>query len=404
VIENNTIRYAKGLGLDIGANSPQETMENRGRKFEHREVQGIVVRNNWICDNGHCGLTGLGHYGTQVLGNVIERNNRTGYTSPWWEFAGIKFHHVFDAVIEGNLVRDNDAHGIWIDNQWRGTRISRNVILNNLWSGINVELGRGPALIDNNIIAYTRQGDGIYGHDLADITIAHNLLYANSNFGIWVAYCTPRVKPEDGCWDIKAFNNMILGNRVGAIAYPIPYSCGGRNESDGNLFMGGGEYLDEGSRASRPLFQVTNKTHMGQEPEWAVGPAQTGEFVAGSLQAILEEKGISREDWPNLKWWQEHFLLSFDLWQKALGHDAHSAEIKVNRDGLQSRNVSWEFDFDEGLHKVRCKPVPGVEKDFRGRPLEGEKLLPGPFQELKLGRNHITLWPVRGVRTTWLLG
>jgi len=417
VIEGNTVRYAKSVGIDCGSEGRREIIENRGPEGDlcHKvnecarlgkypeDIPGNhIIRDNHICDNGHCGLTGIGHYRTQVLGNVIERNNRTGYTSPYWEFAGIKFHQIYDGLIEGNLVRDNEAHGIWIDNQWRGTRVTRNIILNNLWSGLNVELGRGPALVDNNIIAYTRQGNGIYGHDLADVTFAHNLLYANANFGFWFSYCTPRVKPEDGCWDLKIFNNLILGNRVGAIGYPIPYSCGGRNVSNGNLFMGGGEYLDEGSKASRPLFQVTNKSHMGQEPEWAVGPAMTPDHVAGMMKAELEAKGVPESDWPNFKWWKENFLLPFELW-KVLGHDANSGEMKANRDGLQSRNVSWQFDFDENLFSVKCEPVPGVDKDFRGQPYDPSALLPGPFQKAHLGRTHITLWPVRGIRTTQLL-
>jgi len=420
VVEGNVIRYAKGIGVDCGSEGGREAMENPGEQAdrlselarfarEGREPPEDApgrheIRDNHICDNGLCGIAGIGHYGTRVVGNVIERNNRDGWTSPWWEFAGIKFHFFFDGLIEGNLIRDNDAHGVWLDNQWRGSRVTRNVIIDNLWSGINVELGRGPVLIDNNIIAYTRQGDGVYGHDVADVCIAHNLIYANANFGAWFAYCTKRVRNEDGCWDIKIFNNMILGNRAGAIAYPIPWECAGNNLSDGNLLMGAGEYLDEGSGPNPPLFQFSNKAHCGQFPEHCGAKVpMTRENTLALFERSLRAAGVPEEDWPNLRWWQEHYLVSLEIWRKVLGNDLESRVVRAIRDGLQSRVVSWEFDLDDAVREVQCKPVSGVDRDFLGRPVPRERPLPGPFQELERGRNRVTLWPVRGVPTRWLL-
>jgi hypothetical protein len=184
-VEDNTIRFAKSIGMDCGSEGDGIHIENRGEEEHGRlhdrdnmDTRGAgyhLIRGNRICDNGLCGLAGIRHTGTRVVGNVIERNNCDGWTSPWWEFAGIKFHFFFAGEIRDNLIRDNEAHGIWLDNQWRGSRITGNVIVNNLWSGINVELGRGPVTIDRNVIALTRQGDGIYGHDVADVTIEHNL-------------------------------------------------------------------------------------------------------------------------------------------------------------------------------------------------------------------------------------
>jgi len=416
VVEGNVVRYAKGLGIDCGSEGGSVNLENAGpeadrkvedraRLAEDRSVGHHLFRDNCICDNGHCGIAGIRHYGTRVIGNVIERNNRTGYPSPWWEFAGIKFHFFFDGLIEGNLIRDNDAHGIWIDNQWRGSRITRNVIVNNLWSGINVELGRGPVLIDSNVIACTRQGDGVYGHDVADVTIAHNLIYANANFGVWFAYATPRVKPQDGCWDIKTFNNIIMGNKAGAIAYPMPWQCAGNNVSDGNLFMGGGDNLDEGGGPRPPLFQLTNSAHMG--PMGQHHPpgfeAQTPERVREKFVQALRKAGVPEDKWPNLDRWSEQHMVPLDLWQAVMGNDADSLVMRVIRDSLASRVVAWDCKLDETIRRVRCRPVAGVDRDFRGRKMPARNPLPGPFQEVEIGQNRIILWPVRGVRTTRIL-
>lgn len=412
VIEDCVVRYAKSVGIDCGSEGGQEIIENAGEKWEGghapfwekaKSAGQHVIRSNHICDNGHCGLTGIGHYGTRVLGNVIERNNRTGYTSPWWEFGGIKFHWFFDGVIEGNLIRDNDCHGIWIDNQWRGSRITRNIIVNNLWSGINVELGRGPVMIDNNIIAYTRNGDGIYGHDLADVTIAHNLLYANANCGIWVAYCTPRVKNEDGCWDIKAFNNMILGNRGAAIGYPMPWECAGNNTSDGNLLMGGGEALDEGSGPFPPLFLFTNKTHCGQFPEVISAKfPMTVQNTNTLFRQSLEKAKVPKDQWPNLERWADTYQVSLSIWQAIMGNDKASKVMSTIRDGLQSRMISFQMKFDQTPQQVQCTRVEGVDRDYFGHAMP-EHPLPGPFQNLSVGQNHLHLWPVRGVATAQVL-
>jgi hypothetical protein len=380
VIEDNIIRYAKGLGVDCGSEGGSVNIENRGaddyagqHNRDNTATGGAgyhLIRRNQISDNGHCGLAGIRHTGTQVLNNIIERNNCEGWTSPWWEFGGIKFHFFFDGLIKDNLIRDNEAHGIWIDNQWRGSRITGNVIVNNLWSGINVELGRGPVRIDHNIIAHTRQGDGVYGHDVADVTIEHNLIYANANFGVWFAYATPRVKPEDGCWDIKTNHNIIAGNRAGAIAYSLPWQCAGKNTSDNNLFVGAGEYLDEGSGSRPPLFQITNDTHMANMPEHHKFPleAQSPAHVAEKFAAALGEAAPAH--------WSPWYFCTFAQWQKATGNDAHSRVMpKVIRDGLSVRTLTFEMKFDETI--VGMQPVPG------------------PFPKLQGGPQRIVVWPVR---------
>lgn len=417
VIENNTVRFAKGIGIDCGSeNEEDEKIEfpgnlsylpstiikayEEGTITESSTLPGHhLIRNNLITDNGICGITGIGQIATIITGNIIERNNRSGNTSPLWEFGGIKFHFFFHGLIEGNLIRDNDAHGIWLDNNWRDTRISRNVIVNNLWSGMNIELGRGPLLIDNNVVAYTRQGSGLYGHDVSDVTMAHNLIYANSGFGIWFAYATPRVEPGDGCWDHKILNNLILGNSAGAISLPIPWEMGGNNLSDGNVFMGGGEYLDEGSGPLPVLFQFNNFSHMGKMrsgvPE-NVEP-MTAERLYETMISILNEKNFPDEKRPDSLVFKEHFLVSLDAWRNVLNNDLDSREIRVIRGGLQSRILSWEFDMPETVFNVKCRKVPGVDKDFYNNIIQTDRLIPGPFQDLHSGRIRVILWPMRDI-------
>ncbi len=392
-----TVRHAKGIGLDCGQEGGSENMEcpalPGGVKHQPEECAGHhLIADNDILDNGHCGIAGIRSWGVRIIGNRVERNNCDGWTSPWWEFAGIKMHFFFDGLIEGNLVRDNEAHGIWLDNQFAGSRVTRNCIVNNLWSGVNVELGRGPVTIDNNVIALTRSGDGIYGHDVSDVLVAHNLLYRNAQHGLWMAYCTPRVKPEDGCWQIKVRNNIVAGNQA-AIGLSVPWSAAGDNESSGNLLMGHGQSLDEGSGPFAPRFVITNRSHCGAIPEIAPNDdPQTTEVVVAKIRAALEAADIPAERWPNLERWDEHFSLPLDCWQ-ACGFDVDARVFSTIRDAYHSRSHTWSIILDEDAIEARCEPIAGLDRDYYGKPL-GAHPRPGPFQDLRLGGNRMLCWPV----------
>ncbi|RMD78331.1 MAG: hypothetical protein D6820_10125 [Lentisphaerae bacterium] len=407
VICHNIIRHAASIGIDCGSeggNSKhiERSLDKDGQAHEFRcnmrdpAAGHHLIHDNVICDNGLCGIAGIGHRGTKVVRNIIERNNAGGWTSPWWEFAGIKFHFFYDGLISENLIRDNDCHGIWLDNQWVGSRVSRNLILNNMWSGINMELGRGPVTIDHNIIAHTRHGDGIYGHDVADVRIYHNLIYANANFGVWFAYCTARVKPEDGCHDMKVMNNMILANRAGAIAFPLSFEAGGNNVSNYNRLMGAGEYLDEGSGPRLPLFQFTNVSHTGQMPHITKDfPAQTPQLVRKRFAEAMDRAHIPEEKRPNLNWWVQHYLIPLDIWRELLGNDDASQVLNVTKDGLSALRLEWSFDLPGDPDALKVPVLEGLDADYAGIPYPSEgKVLPGPFQNLKTGPNVCILWPI----------
>ncbi|MEX2606778.1 MAG: right-handed parallel beta-helix repeat-containing protein [Kiritimatiellia bacterium] len=401
-IRRCVIRHAKAIGLDCGSEGGREQGEG-GPVLSKPAHQALLkttagdhlIEHNDFSDNGLCGVCGIGHHRTRLLYNRIERNNSLGLSAPWWEFAGVKFHFCPDVRIEGNIIRDNEAHGIWLDNQFKGARVTRNFIVNNLWSGINLEFGRGPCLVDNNVIALTRQGEGIYGHDVAEMTIAHNLLYANSNFGIWLAYCTSRVPLEDACSDHRILNNMILGNKMGAVALPLEWAGARNNRSDANLLMGSGQTLDEGSGPFPPFFQINNKAHCAQIEELCPGPeVQSAENITRNLIARMDAAGVPEELRPNPAIWSRHFLLTHEVWSAVTGNDLMSRSCRAVRDGLQSRSPAFTFTFDGTEETVACEPVEGVDVDYHGHPLGGHPL-PGPFQRLSRGEQKIVLLPRR---------
>lgn len=393
VIENNIIRYAKAIGLDCGSEAPYEIA---GEPIP--EVVGYhLIRNNLINDNGCCGIAGFRHTGTQIIGNQIERNNRLGWTAP--ETGGIKVHMFVDGLIEANLVRDNDASGIWLDNIWHNSRVTRNVVINNLGSGIFVEMGNGPILVDNNVVAYTRLGDGIYTHDASGVTVAHNLLYGNSHFGVYMRTVTERqFKQENGELKVvetshqRIYNNVFVDNYRGNICLPLPSKRGFDNRSDYNLLIGGTQWQWEGLGFARFVLN-TNDGRIKREQ------------LLEAFRAALDAGNFAEK--PNLELWIEQPYLTLDWWRVLTENDIHSVAPKIDLGevevgaiekgsmNLSARGLYIEFASDEPLQMLHPPSVKGVDRDFFANPMPTENLLAGPFQNLRKGENWFYLWSIQ---------
>lgn len=360
VIEKNIIRYAKSLGIDCGyegrhdLEGDQPTPENTGYH---------LIRNNHIAFNGVCGIAGIRSTGTRMIGNVIEHNNLNHHTSP--EVGGIKVHFFVDGLIEGNLVIDNESHGIWLDNVYRNARVTRNVILNNRAEGIFVELGYGPVLIDNNIIANSRpsfykpdpRGDGIYTHDASGVNFVHNLVFGCRHFGAFHRKVTDRRKA--GVSNIKLMNNIFIDNGEGNINLPYPGPHAQGNFSDYNIMDDNG------------VFVINH---------W--GGAQTKEMV----EAV--EKNTDTN--PHL-WHDRDPILNIKQWQSVMQWGKHSIAT-ASIEAYVNEQYQLTLTVDESFLRQYTKVYKGIDADFQGIPIPSEGVLPGPFQSLREGRNTIKLW------------
>lgn len=389
VVEDNVIRYATTIGLEAGMEWGIGYTDEDAPVPPDYVPSFNVIRNNRISDNGLCGIAALGHVGLQVIGNTIERNNRLAFRT--WEVGGIKFHFAYYSLIEGNLVRDTDGFGIWMDNTFCKCRITRNVIVNNYFAGIFPELAEGPLLIDNNVIAYTRQGDGIYSHDASGFTIAHNLIYSNANYGVWTVVATDRGRPQARVTSShqRIYNNIIFANHAGAIGLPFPFDRAQDNISDANLFMGDGS-MDAESTGLAPKFRYHGSHNRV--------PA---EKILAAFGGVLDK--LAPEKRPNLKLWSENPDLTLDQWRAFSGNDRNSLVTRISDDimGLHTLEVRFNFmrtgrntsPIDE-LWKIRSAPVEGIEADFFGNSLPKDGALPGPFQNVVKGPNRWLVWPV----------
>lgn len=400
-IEQNAIRLARTIGLDCGGEGGLERAE--GPELGADRVGWHLIRHNDISDNGECGITGLGHTGTKILHNRIERNNSQGFNTA--EEAGVKFHYFYDGLIEGNLVRDNEGHGIWLDNVWYGSRITRNVVLNNMFSGVFIEMGDGPCLVDCNFIGGTRQGEGIYTHDSSGVTIAHNLLFANSHFGITMRVVTDRdalaadgTEKTVGCSRQQIRNNLFLDNYRGNLCLPLPSERARDNVSDYNLFLNGTQWHWEGM--SEAVFALNYSNGAGDaNPERFQSTWQSAALTSPEKASdFAPESDVSPSP------------LNLNQWRALTGCDIHSEAPAIRKGEIvngamaqgsvtvSARGRFIAFREADALRLLACPEVAGAASDLflptASNSGAGSALHPGPFQQIAEGQNAFLLWPL----------
>ncbi len=396
VFDGNTIRFAKTIGLDIGSETWDGANLDDTDEADRRQMiqAGHIVRNNTISDNGLCGIAGWSAKNCRIYNNLLERNNRLSFSlreAGWEEWGAIKLHET-DAVIAGNTIRDNEAAGIWIDNGYHMSRVTGNVLIGNRLAGIKMELGAGSALVDNNIVAYTRDGgfydgNGIYSHDAADLTVVHNLLFENAGAGVRMQTITGRHyggKPVETSRN-RIVNNVFYNNAKGAISLPFENPRSSGNFSDHNLFVGPGAFF------SLNKYQDTF----------------TWEEVWAKLREAALEPGEAGTDAQGEGVFQRQ---SLDAWRVVTGWDRNS--VTADAPGgwigwsVLPHRMLLRMNVPPEWPAMRCPAVDEMTVDFRGDDMATDAFeqdiakitaLPGPFQDLAAGGVEIALTPVRYV-------
>jgi len=398
LVEDNIIRHAKTIGIDVGSETWDGNLATRAVEEDRRLIlaHDNVFRGNQVTDNGLSGMAGWNCPRIVIENNIVARNNTLGlrplrvdHWVVWEEHAGIKLHVATGGRIEGNLVHDNDAHGIWLDNVFTYARITRNVILNNAGGGIVMELGNGPALIDRNVVAFTRSfskfyaGDGIYGHDASNITVAHNLCFANARFGVFFQRITDRKTVSRGgtrgdpvrdpvqASGLRILNNLLIENSRAAINLPGAGERTQGNISDHNLISSGNvRFMLNDGRGS-----VVN------------GPSAVN---ARQVLSADTTGAASRKEYEK---WNLTDGFTLPEWRLVTGNDRHSV---VGPDRVILRPLTREIEIkpDAGGMLVRVPPVE-LEDKFPGDPLPaGAAVLPGPWQHLDQHNRRFALWPM----------
>ncbi len=399
-IRSNTIRFAKSLAIDCGY---EGVTDNEGDEPlpDINSIGYHLIEHNIITDCGAGGIAGAHQIGSRIMYNRIDRTNNLGFTAP--ETGAIKVHFFYDGLVEGNTFVDNDCAAIWFDNQWYNSRISRNIIIRSRGRGIFVEMGEGKCLVDNNIVAYTRSGDGIYTHDASGVTIANNLLFANTHFGIYMRVVTERTaKNEKGIKELvatqnqKILNNIFIDNYRGAICLPMDGGRVANNISDYNLFINGTQWQWEALPYHSFAVNLSNgvkdknRTEQMHKELWI----KSGEMS----EEEINEKGSEFFRMPQP-------LLSFESWKQITGNDKNSEIIVMKRGKVENGAVAQgsvslsALSFDliiqntEPFSLLECPIVDGIDHDFYGNPYRQGVTFPGPFAEYNVPNDYLYLIP-----------
>ena len=237
IIEDNTIEWANGVGLDI-ANGDWNDAPTPQAGRAH-----IIRRNNIR----YCGVEGLAGMGTRD--SLIEENlvEWCGWADAEraWEAAGAKFHRAENLLFRRNVVRHiRHANGIWLDSRNANCRITCNVFADVLTvsAAVHMEMNLDQNQIDNNVIWDVRNaepgtsgqrgcaGSGIFINASDRLTIAQNLIGRCDNSGIFA------ITRPDRANSGTAQNNQVENNIFARCGKSAIVFLNQNNESDGNFF------------------------------------------------------------------------------------------------------------------------------------------------------------------------
>jgi hypothetical protein len=237
ILEDNTIEWANGVGLDIGTDGDSGFMPHAGAS---QILRGNTIR--------YCGVEGIGGMGTSdtvVEDNLIEW---CGWADAerGWEAAGAKFHFGHNLLFRRNVVRHiRHANGIWLDSGNANCRITSNVFADVLTvsAAVHMEMNLQQNQIDDNIIWNVRNaepgtpgqrgcaGSGIFINATDKLIIAQNLIGRCDNSGVFAITRPDRARSGTAS-ENSIENNIFTACGKSAIVFLNP-----NNQADGNLYV-----------------------------------------------------------------------------------------------------------------------------------------------------------------------
>lgn len=222
ILENNKVRWANGVGIDVGHESPQ-------RQNEGHPAGGTIVRGNHVSWCGVCGIAGLPGSPNKNQGLLLEYNvldNNCWHDIEFnWESGAIKVHGVQDGLIRFNIVTNNwYGTAIWTDYANINERICANVIIGGkslIMGGIFVEASDVLNQVDHNLVygmhcnrlgtlpqRTSGGGHGIYEHDCDNLLINRNILLGMEGSGVFLNWGDP-IRVCNGHGPIGAGHQII---------------------------------------------------------------------------------------------------------------------------------------------------------------------------------------------------
>jgi len=346
VIKNCRISDVKNVAICIGT-VEDYFWDNRNlpdmETFGHHNLSNNII--------SRCGQGGIvGCYG--CVGSIIENNyiSEINYKNEFGgaETAAIKLHFPIDVSIRDNYCKgvaglEHRTKGIWLDWGVQNTRVTGNIITDFQSEGFKLEVGHGPSIVDNNLFINTeivQWGDaGLFLHNLfyyCSFTFQNNDRIA--------PYYEPHSTKEAGRamtlnnYD-QYYNNIFLGK--------------GLETMSGNLI---------GCKINHNVFLEGAQKNKHQDSESIVDEVKTKfNFQKGSNPQTIS------------------FIAGEKLFEKIYPL------------------ITSEFIGKLPVPKMLMENPDGtalnITNDYFGKPINKVRVMPGPFQNIKRGRNIIEVWP-----------
>ncbi len=391
IIEDNIISDSKCSGISLGKES--STGQNLWSELEikhgtqlQREVVfkallhgwsketigSHIVRNNIIFNCEQAGVVGhLGAIYSSICNNHIYNINVKRQFFGW-EIGGIKLHAAIDVLIKNNRI-DNCYRGLWLDWEAQGARVSGNLFYNNTEEDIFIEVCHGPHLVDNNILlSKTSINDfsqgGAYIHNL----IAGKVLQ-KPILNRFTPYHFPHSTQVAGLMTIlggddRFYNNIFTGNQSGLQAYndyPL--------ESDPWLKA---KSVDDYAKIQLPVFIGSNLYLDGATPYKKEKDAIVDSTFNPEIS--IEDNG-------------DEVLLHI-----ATAGIFNQMDCKM----VTTKTLGYAFESEAPFENPDGSPLK-LNADYFGKRRNETNLGVGPFENLKLGKNILSVWNTAAEKKTY---
>ncbi len=415
IIENCILHDAKcsaiSLGKEISTGHNLCTRRHRKPGYQYQmeavfraykngwskeKIGSHIVRNNTIYDCGQNGIVGhLGCIFSKIYNNHIY-NIAVKHEFFGFEIAGIKLHAAIDVEIVHNNIH-NCTLGTWLDWQTQGTRISNNLFYNNN-RDLMVEVSHGPYIVDNNIFASEYNFDnisqgGCYVHNLCcgtmrreqviDRSTPYHFAHSTDIMGTALVFSG----------DDRIYQNIFLGGQK-TFTSQSRSGTSGYDECIFNSFI---------LEMNKTLGSEKNNTGCFSSYEEYVnkiietGPGDHDVFMRVMQAAYIRAnhycsgaKQFSKE--------KDFSITSLDPQVKIICENGKTyLEFVADKTLFETKTTllkSYDFEAPR-ISECEFEDANGNEivfdKDFLGN-ARTDKILPGPLQNLKEGKNKILIW------------
>lgn len=381
IIENNTIKYSKCVGIALGKygdefdNKNTESAEGyvgtikRALAFGWNKgtIGGHIVRNNTIAYCEQAGIVGsMGCSFSIIQGNTIH-DIYVHRLFNGAEMAAIKFHGAVDVQIMNNHIYRSWL-GIWLDWMAQGAQIKNN-LMNDNSRDIFLEVDHGPILVSNNILL-SKSNLLTYSSGAAFV---HNLFGGKIDVIHYDSRLTPYMKPhstyvvalhDNPSGDVQFINNLFVNggdaSQYSNALLPVAFK--------GNVYTKGAVRAIKNNE--QDLFGEMNKNAEKQKKEYKehtateINALVVNDFDA-SVSLTQQDQKIYLEIAFDKKWLaQKRKLVTTKTLTKAIVpelpfEDVNGSPLRIDRDYLgEKRNVSspspGPFEIkDSGKHKIK---------------------------------------------------